>query len=183
MHTHSCEALTAEHILTDFDCGNSELNSWLQDHALPMQRRDYSRVFVLCLLSDSHVLGYFSLSAASMMRQEFSVTDQRKELRETPVILLGKLAVDLRVQGQGLATALLVQALDRAANVSISVGARYIAVDPIDDWARALYTRYGFSQGSGERMYMRIKDMFATVAAASRREPQPSSGGSPNHED
>lgn len=61
-----------------------------------------------------------------------------------PLIVIGRLAVDRRFQGQGLGRGLLKDALGRALLVSAVVGARAIVVHAIDSAAAAFYRRQGF---------------------------------------
>ena len=65
-------------------------------------------------------------------------TAEAKELPrlDVPVVLIGKLAVDRSVQGQGLGALLLVDALRRSLQISEQVGIRAVGVDAIDDAAR-----------------------------------------------
>ena len=42
------EPLTADHDLTDFDCGKPALNEWLRTYALTNQAKGFTRVMVLC---------------------------------------------------------------------------------------------------------------------------------------
>ncbi len=63
-----------------------------------------------------------------------------------PVVLLGRLAVDRSVQGQGLGELLLLDALRRAQHIADEIGVRAVEVDAIGEKARAFYARYGFVQ-------------------------------------
>lgn len=75
-----------------------------------------------------------------------------------PVILLGRLAVDNSVQGQGYGRFMLIEALKKSVNVAREhIGAVAVIVDPIDEEAIRYYKKYGFTllPGSG-RMFMSI---------------------------
>jgi GNAT superfamily N-acetyltransferase len=61
-----------------------------------------------------------------------------------PVVLLGRLAVDRTVQGQGLGAHLLIDALRRTECLAEAVGIRAVEVDAIDDAARRFYLKFGF---------------------------------------
>lgn len=63
---------------------------------------------------------------------------------DIPVVLLGRLAVDRLVQGQGLGACLLIDALRRTAQISEQIGIRAVEVDAIDDAARRIYLKFGF---------------------------------------
>ncbi len=61
-----------------------------------------------------------------------------------PAILIGRLALDQRYQGQGLGRLLLVDALSRCLDLSTEIGAIAVVVDAKDDKARAFYEHVGF---------------------------------------
>jgi GNAT superfamily N-acetyltransferase len=63
---------------------------------------------------------------------------------DVPVVLLGRLAVDRSMHGQGLGTFLLLDALRRCQRLADEVGVRAVEVDALDATARAFYLKYGF---------------------------------------
>lgn len=81
-----------------------------------------------------------------------------------PVIVLGRLAVDLRYQGSGLGSALLKDAMLRALNASREIGAAALVVHALTDDLRDYYARFGFVEyPEGARtLYLPMK----TIAAA-----------------
>ncbi|TWJ24749.1 acetyltransferase (GNAT) family protein [Micromonospora endolithica] len=60
--------------------------------------------------------------------------------------MLGRLALDKTLQGQGLGSVLLVDALHRILDATKAVGARFVVVDAIDPNAAGFYARYGFTK-------------------------------------
>lgn len=63
-----------------------------------------------------------------------------------PVVLLGRLAVDVCTQGHGFGKWLLSDAIHRVVNLAEQVGIKAVMVHAIDDDARAFYERLGFVQ-------------------------------------
>jgi predicted GNAT family N-acyltransferase len=61
------------------------------------------------------------------------------------VILLGRLAVERTMAGQGLGKLLLIDALRRSADVAEQLGIRAVEVDAADESARQFYTKFGFA--------------------------------------
>ena len=59
-------------------------------------------------------------------------------------MLLGRLAVDEKDQGQGLGEYLLMHALEAALKTADIIGVRCVVVDAIDDPAVRFYQKYGF---------------------------------------
>jgi len=59
-------------------------------------------------------------------------------------MLIGQLAVDREMQGQGLGEVLLMHALSRAVRVAAEMAIFAVRVDASDEQARNFYLRYGF---------------------------------------
>jgi GNAT superfamily N-acetyltransferase len=139
------QPLGKQHDRTQFDCGNGQLNEWLQQRAGQFDRRDLSRTFVAVEPGESRVLGYYALANHRVVYESLP-DDQVKGLprMDIPVVLLGRLAVDRTMQEQGLGTFLLFDALRRVVHISQHIGIRAIEVDAIDAAARNFYLKYGF---------------------------------------
>ena len=121
------------------------MNDWLQRLAGQHERRDLARTYVAVRPNESQVLGYYAVSN-HQVSYEALPDEQSKGLPtiDVPVILLGRLAVDRSVQGRGLGSFLLVDALRRAAYISQHIGVRALEVHAIDEDARRFYLKYGF---------------------------------------
>ncbi len=156
--------LSVEHELTGFDCGNTELNGWLVDHALASQKADLARTYVA--LSDTVVAGYVSLTTGSI-RPEAAPRRYARGMPRHPIptILIARLAVDLRHQRQQLGSRLLAEALRRAVLASDTAAARLVVVDAIDDDAAAFYRRWGFIDvpENPRRLFRKISDIRRTL--------------------
>lgn len=162
------ELLNADHDLTDFACGNDELDGWLQRHALAAQQMDSARTFVITRAS--RVVGYFSLTMGSVLRQDAPARLVRG-LPGYPVglVLLARLAVVSSEQGNGYGAFVLAEALMRAVAAGDAAAARLVVVDAIDDEAVNFYERYGFvaAPGHPRRLYRRMKDIRASLGVSS----------------
>jgi len=129
-----------------FDCGYNLLDDYIRKQAKQDVNRDLSACFVLVDQFDC-VKGYYTLSANSIRRDDFSETLQKKlppSYHDIPTILLGRLAIDKTVQGNGYGEILLIDALKRSLNISESLGTIAVVVAPIDEKAKGFYNRYGF---------------------------------------
>src|SRR5687767_14340045 len=127
------ERLAKSHDRSRFDCGEPSLNTWLALRAGQFERKDLARTFVATSDDPARVLGYYALSTHRIM-SEFLPESESKGLPrlDVPVVLLGRLAVDLTVRRQGLGSALLIDALRRILHVSNQIGIRAVEVDAID---------------------------------------------------
>lgn len=139
------ERLAKSHDRSQFSCGQTVLDEWLKTRAGQYDRKDLARTFVAVMLGQTRVLGYYAL-ASHRVRFEALPEHQAKGLPkiDVPVVLLGRLAVDQSMQGKGLGSFLLIDALRRAMEVSTEVGIRAVEVDALDAQARSFYLKYGF---------------------------------------
>lgn len=134
--------LADSHQLAEFDCGDETLNDWLKRHALKNQDSGASRTFVIC--EGKRVVGFYALASGSVERSSAPAFITRNMPEAVPVMVLGRLAVERAMQGQGLGAALLKDALLRTVNVAQNAGIRAVLVHAISENARHFYLRYGF---------------------------------------
>lgn len=137
--------LNRSHDRSGFDCGQATLNEWLRERAGQFDRRDLSRTFVATHSGQNQVVGYYALSSHRVVYDVLPVAEAKGLPKlDMPVVLLGRLAVDRGVQGQGLGAFLLVDALRRSLQASQQLGIRAVEVDAIDGSAREFYLKFGF---------------------------------------
>jgi GNAT superfamily N-acetyltransferase len=139
------ERLAPSHAIAAFDCGEPALNAFLQKHALNNDRAGLGATFVAVDVSQMGILGYFTLSAGSV-RFDIIPDHAKRRLPKYPIptVHIGRLAVDLKCQGQRPGESLLVEALCKAANASISVGVYAVDVIALHEKAKNFYLKYGF---------------------------------------
>lgn len=136
--------LGSNHELQNFDCGKPSLNVWLQKKASKAQRIGGSaRTYVICSQED-RVIGYYALATGSVNQEDVPGKVKRNMPNPIPIVILGRLAVDLAYQGQGIGPALLKDALLRILNAAEQIGVRAILVHALDESARNFYLRQGF---------------------------------------
>lgn len=157
--------MTASHDVTGFACGHDVLDAWLRRHAVASQDMDSARTFVLT--RQGRVIGYFSLTMGSVVRQDAPARLVRG-LPSYPVgmVLLARLAVDKAEQGKGFGGLMLADALRRAVIAGEAAAARLVVVDAIDDAAATFYGRHGFVNvpEHPRRLYhRRMKDIRASL--------------------
>ena len=130
-----------------FSCGQEELDRYLREQAGQEERRKVATCFVLVDREEDAIVGYYTLSAATLAATELP-EDLAKRLPRypnLPAILLGRFAVDSRYQNRGFARRLLVDALLRALGATAQVGAVAVIVDAKDEAAASFYEHYGFA--------------------------------------
>ena len=148
--------LAADHDTSAFDSGQPALDQWLRREALRAQQQDVARTYVWTAPDSPVVVAYYSLcptqvAAASVSR---SVAGGHSVV---PGILLARLAVHRDLQGRGLGSQLLRDALEVCVASSRIGAGRLIVVDPIDAAARAFYLHHNFiDTRAGDRMVMKM---------------------------
>ena len=142
------EALGRHHDRARFDCGVPALNEYLQRYARQNHESGGAKTFVATSKSDTTaVLAYYTISPGAIAFAKIPAALTRKLGRyEVPVFRLGRLAVSLSVQGQGLGGDLLLAAGERALAVAQEVGGVALAIDEKDERAASWYERFGASR-------------------------------------
>jgi len=152
--------LNPKHRKSEFTCGNSYLDNYIQKQAKQDIKRKLSTCFVKSN-STFEIEGFYTLSNAGIPR-ELIPEDIRKKLprayHSLPVTLLGRLATNEKYKGQGLGKLLLIDALKRSFEVSKVIGSMAVVVDPIDNSAVQFYDKYGFiSLPDSKKMFLSMK--------------------------
>lgn len=128
--------LSADHDLSDFDCGEPALNDWLKQRALKNESR-FSRTYVV--RDGDHVVAYFCISAGAVERAAAPSRLRRNAPESIPVSVIGRLAVDRRHAGQGIGADILSDALRRVAIASQSIGIGAVLVQAKNEDAKRFY--------------------------------------------
>ena len=142
------ERLTKQHDRSKFSCGVDALDDYLKRRAGQEQRRGVTFPYVLTRGDDPNVLAYYTLSATSV-----DLTDLPPAMAKqlgypaAPAALIGRLAVDQSLQGQGIGKLVLVDALRRLAAAE-SMAIMLVVVEPKDVAAERFYAKLGFERPS-----------------------------------
>jgi ribosomal protein S18 acetylase RimI-like enzyme len=126
-----------------FRCGTEQLDNYLREQVSQDIRRRVAACFV-ALTDSQRIAGYYTIASSSLPLVDLPA-DMAKKLPRyptVPAVRLGRLAVDLEFQGQGLGGALLADALDRAARSEIAAHA--LVVDATNEMAAVFYRHHGF---------------------------------------
>lgn len=151
------------HILASFDCGEPSLDRWLKERARQNLGLLASSTYVIH--RSDVVVGYYAISTGATIRSILPGSIRRNMPEPMPSILLGRLAVDRTMQGQGLGGSLLTDALSRSARVASVIASRVVLVDAISDDARRFYARFGFVETLDNPMRLAL-DLRALIEVA-----------------
>ena len=143
MKLHAPQPLTADHQTDAFKCGETSLDEWLKRRALLNQASGASRTFVV--VDDNHtVMGYYALAAGAVHHQDATRSIRQNMPDPLPVMVLARLAVDLRAQGIQLGAGLLRDAVERSLAVAQNAGVRALLVHALHERAKQFYLYFGF---------------------------------------
>jgi len=162
------EPLARKHDRAAFSCGQEELDRYIKERASQDAKKQISTPFVMVESEGSSVIGYYTLSATSILLADLPEVTAKK-LPGYPVVpatLLGRLAIDDRHKRRGYGELLFLDALRRALHATTDIASFAIVVDPKDKKSRSFYEHYEFIPFPDEklRMYLPMKtiaDLFA----------------------
>ncbi|QND62333.1 GNAT family N-acetyltransferase [Mesorhizobium huakuii] len=158
--------ISKQHDRAAFNCGDADLNTYLQRFARQNHESGGAKTFVAVTAEDSsHILGFYSLSPASMDYARTPTVARRGLGRNNaPVYRLGRLAVDRKIQGRGLGGGLLLAAGRRCIAVAQEVGGVALLIDAKGDQAARWYEGYGAVRLDDAPLYLVLP--FAAIAKA-----------------
>lgn len=139
------EPLDKQHDRAAFCCGQPELDAWFHQRAGQDDRRNVARVFV-AVDSELGMVGFYSLGAFTLALPDLPEDVARKLPRydAIPAALIGRLARDERVRGQGMGDLLLTDAIKRILGAGRTLAVFAIVVDAKDEAAARFYQAFGF---------------------------------------
>ncbi|QWA13237.1 GNAT family N-acetyltransferase [Sodalis ligni] len=148
------EPLHVGHILSSFCCGVDSMDNWLKQRAMKNQLTGASRTFVCC--DDLKVMAYYSLASSAVMTTAAPGRFRRNMPDPIPVVVLGRLAVDTSLHGQGVGRALVRDAGLRVIQVAETIGIRGVLVHALSTEAREFYLRVGFEPSPIDPMMLMV---------------------------
>ena len=157
------ELLGSQHNRTGFRCGVEALDRYFREQVTQDIRRRLTNCFV-AIDATGAVVGFYTFAATGLPMTELT-SEQAKRLPRYPLLpaaLIGRLAVAEPVRGQGLGSALIVDAITRAVRAEPAIYA--LIVDAKDDAARRFYLHLGF-----QAFMSRPLSLFLPIAEAIRR--------------
>lgn len=147
--------LSRGHDRDGFSCGVEALDTYLREFAFQDIKRRVAGCFVMLDDADE-IAGFYTLAATSVPLNLLppAVTKKLPRYPVLPAMLISRLAVATKHQGQGLGRALIADAIIRTE--SFRIGAYALIVDAKDDSASAFYAANGFAPipENAQRMFL-----------------------------
>lgn len=153
--------LDSIHDKSSFSCGKEMLDNYFWKQAKQDVKRKLAACFVSIDQDSNKIMGYYTLSSNSILNElipDYFKKNLPNSYSDIPAILLGRLAIDKEFQGKGFGVMLLIDALKRCFEISYSVGAFAVIVEPLDISAEEFYLKYGFIKlPDTGKMFLAIK--------------------------
>ena len=140
------ESLDTRHNRKDFDCGEPELNIYLQRFARQNARNGSSRTYVAVQPDETRICGYFTLSAGTVALTDFPHDVRKGWPRLVPSVHLGRLTVAQEFQGQRLGHALISSVFEIATQASDLIGIAVLELWALNENSRRFYGQFEFTQ-------------------------------------
>ncbi len=166
------EQLARRHrpLLNQFRNQAPSLVQYLRRFALRHAEKDLLARSYLAVDGESgaeRMAGYFSLATVSVERSSIEEIEELARLPRFPIpgVLLARLAVDERAQGQGLGRYLFEEALGLTLQLAVNgpVAFRLFVTDALDEGAARFYGRFGLQRFSDQfpaRMVLDVKPLI-----------------------
>ena len=147
--------LSKSHDRKGFSCGNTALDTYLQQQARQDAQRGFSTVIVATEEENpERIIGYYTLAAASVALDRLP-EETRKALpryQDIPSILLGRLAVSNAFQRQHIGSLLVFDALRRSLRNELAWA--FFLVQAKNEQAKRFYIRCMFQSFQDTPMYL-----------------------------
>jgi len=156
------EALATKHNRTGFKCGIGSLDDYIKKQARQDVKRRISQVFIATEPSSPGIIaGYYTLSSLSVELNNLPEALACKLPRHPiPAALIGRLAVSIHAQKNGIGKMLLIDAIKRTLAVSEEIAIYAVVVDAINEDAQSFYEQFGFTPlNSDRRLFLPLKSL------------------------
>ncbi len=161
----------ALHERSAFSCGFGPIDNFLKSSLSDQIKTGMLTAWMATSEEDQAVLGFHTLGALAV-RAEFGPKKwQRVKVPDIPVIYIRAVAVREDIQGKGLGTALVIDAMQRCINIADQMGAAAIVLDVLKDghfkrrWK--FYADLGFlplcDPDNPHRVYIPMANVRATL--------------------
>ena len=139
------EPISKGHDRASFDCGDADLNTFLQRYARQSHESGGAKTFLaIDNVDNTTVLGFYSLAPGALAYADTPEMVRRGLARhDVPGFRLARLATQLQLQGKGLGGQLLAAAGRRCLRAAANVGGVILIIDAKNDRAANWYAAYG----------------------------------------
>ncbi|MHA1757655.1 MAG: GNAT family N-acetyltransferase, partial [Promethearchaeota archaeon] len=142
------EKLSNEHDLSNFNCGDNEINDYLRQIARKYQKRRLSTTYLA--IENGNIIGYLSLSFHHIKDKDRKIANPTLETRwgDYPpfisCLFVDMIGVDNKYRGRGCGTEFLREIIRIADEINEFVSIRFILLEAVPN-SLEFYYKNGFS--------------------------------------
>lgn len=164
----------ARHDRAAFTCGLDRIDNFLKITASKYLAGDIGRIYVATEKEGGRLVGFYAVGPHSIDASELA-PEMKKRLPSYDRIsayYLSMIGTHSDVQGKGVGSLLLADALKRCMEAADKMGGRFVVLDAINEDAARLYARYGFLElpSLGGRMVVSIAKSRVNEAERVKRQ-------------
>lgn len=159
--------LAPSHLRKEFFCGEAKLDEYIRTRASQDARHGYASIIIASPAeSPEKIAAFYTLSSASVNLGSLPEAETKKLPRypEIPAIRLGRLAVHTDIQGHGLGTILVLNAIQRCCTSEIAWA--LLLVDAKNERLKDFYARMYFRSFQDNHLHMWMKRKQAEKLAS-----------------
>lgn len=161
----------ALHDRSAFSCGFGPIDNFLKSSLSDQTRNGMVTAWIATAEGHPAVLGFYTLGALAVRADLGPTKWQRAGVPDIPVIYIRAVAVRKDMQGKGLGTALVVDAMRRCLGIAEQMGAAAIVLDVLEDdhfkRRSRFYADLGFQPlndpDNPQRVFIPVADVRATL--------------------
>ncbi len=138
-----------KHDRKSFTCGNAPLDKFLKEQANKAEHEDRSRTKVLINSKiPTQIIGFYTLGYGEIPKAP-AESRLAKYPHPLPVLILGRMGVDLKFQGKRVGEQLLLDAIFQVARMKLekltTIPVIGLVIDAKDDEVKSFYQKYEFT--------------------------------------
>jgi GNAT superfamily N-acetyltransferase len=164
----------ALHDRSAFSCGFAPIDHFLKSSLSDQTKPGMVAAWIASLPGKREVLGFYTLGALAVRADLGSPKWQRAGVPDVPVIYIRAVAVRSDVQGRGVGSALVVDAMRRCVRIADQMGAAAIVLDVLEDEhverRDKFYAELGFlplgDLRNPHRLFITMADVRATLGSS-----------------
>jgi hypothetical protein len=139
------EAIRKSHDRASFDCGDAQMNAFLQRFARQGHEQNAAKTFcAIDTATPNRILGFYTIAPCSVAHQVVPASLTKGLARhEVPGFRLARLTTDMTVAGQGLGGQLLAASALRCLRLAGEGGGILLVIDAKSERAAHWYASYG----------------------------------------
>lgn len=153
--------LRADDDVALFESGAEQIDEWFRRFAKLAAGSGTAKTYVACN-KGGEIAGFYSIATGQINKVDATSRVGKGVGRHAiPVIVLARLAVDLKFQGMGVGHGLLQDCVSRVVKIREEVGVRALVTHAKDAEAAGFYARFGFEQSpvNERQMMVLMKDL------------------------